>query len=320
MLDYRLVEAVATVIREGGFERAARVLHLTQSAVSQRVKALEDQLGTVLVVRATPVRATDEGRRLLAHCDKVGLLETDLAAALRPEGGAGGASGSPDSDGPEIPRIPWTTLPVAVNADSLATWFPDAVAPFLRAERALLDLSVDDQERTHLLLRDGHVAAAVSTRAAAVQGCRCLPLGRVDYLCLAAPHFAAQWFPAGLTEAALCRAPAVIFNRADEVHHQFLRGLPPGATSFDRIARSLPLHYIPSSERFVDVVAQGLAYGMIPLPQARQHLADGRLIDLAPGHAVPIRLYWHCWGLRTRLLDALTHHVVSHAQQVLAQE
>ncbi|MBG3877893.1 LysR family transcriptional regulator ArgP [Desulfovibrio oxamicus] len=316
MLDYRLVEAVAAVIREGGFERAARVLHLTQSAVSQRVKALEDQLGTVLVVRATPARATDEGRRLLAHCDKVGLLETDLAAALRPESG----SDSPDADAPDIPHIPWTTLPVAVNADSLATWFPDAVAPFLRTERALLDLSVDDQERTHLLLRDGHVAAAVSTRAAAVQGCRCLPLGRVDYLCLAAPDFAAQWFPAGLTEAALCRAPAVIFNRADEVHHQFLRVLPPTAASFDRIARSLPLHYIPSSERFVDVVAQGLAYGMIPLPQARQHLADGRLIDLAPGHAVPIRLYWHCWGLRTSLLDALTQHVVSHARQVLAQE
>ncbi|WP_035067670.1 LysR family transcriptional regulator ArgP [Nitratidesulfovibrio termitidis] len=316
MLDYRLVEAVAAVIREGGFERAARVLHLTQSAVSQRVKALEDQLGTVLVVRATPARATGEGRRLLAHCDKVGLLETDLAAALRPEGG----SDSPDADIPDIPHVPWTTLPVAVNADSLATWFPDAVAPFLRAERALLDLSVDDQERTHLLLRDGHVAAAVSTRAAAVQGCRCLPLGRVDYLCLAAPDFAAQWFPAGLTEAALCRAPAVIFNRADEVHHQFLRGLLPSTASFDRIARSLPLHYIPSSERFVDVVAQGLAYGMIPLPQARQHLAEGRLVDLAPGHAVPIRLYWHCWGLRTRLLDALTQHVVSHAHQVLAQE
>lgn len=317
MLDYRLVEAVAAVIREGGFERAARVLHLTQSAVSQRVKALEDQLGTVLVVRATPARATDEGRRLLAHCDKVGLLETDLAAALRPEG----ASDFPDaSDDPHIPHIPWTTLSVAVNADSLATWFPDAVAPFLRTERALLDLSVDDQERTHLLLRDGHVAAAVSTRAAAVQGCRCLPLGRVDYLCLAAPEFAAQWFPAGLTEAALCRAPAVIFNRADEVHHQFLHGLLPTAASFDRIAPSLPLHYIPSSERFVDVVAQGLAYGMIPLPQARHHLSDGRLVNLAPGRAVPIRLFWHCWGLRTRLLDALTHHVVSHAHQVLAQE
>ncbi len=316
MLDYRLVEAVAAVIREGGFERAARVLHLTQSAVSQRVKALEDQLGTVLVVRSTPARATDEGRRLLAHCDKVGLLETDLAAALRPEAGAG----SPDPDAIEALHVLWTTLPVAVNADSLATWFPDAVAPFLRTERALLDLSVDDQERTHLLLRDGHVAAAVSTRAAAVQGCRCLPLGRVDYLCLAAPEFAAHWFPSGLTEAALCRAPAVIFNRADEVHHQFLRGLLPSAATFDTITRSLPLHYIPSSERFVDVVAQGLAYGMIPLPQARQHLADARLIDLAPGHAVPIRLFWHCWGLRTRLLDALTHHVVSHAHQVLAQE
>ncbi len=317
MLDYRLVEAVATVIREGGFERAARVLHLTQSAVSQRVKALEDQLGTVLVVRATPARATDEGRRLLAHCDKVGLLETDLAAALRPEGGTGGDAPPGSPDAPDTPEIQWTTLPVAVNADSLATWFPDAVAPFLRTERALLDLSVDDQERTHLLLRDGHVTAAVSTRAAAVQGCRCLPLGRVDYLCLAAPEFAACWFPAGLAEAALCRAPAVIFNRADEVHHQFLRGLL-GRDAADGLR--LPLHYIPSSERFVDVVAQGLAYGMIPLPQARSHLADGRLVDLAPGRAVPIRLFWHCWGLRTRLLDALTHHVVAHARQVLGQE
>lgn len=318
MLDYRLVEAVAAVIREGGFERAARTLHLTQSAVSQRVKALEDQLGAVLVVRATPARATDEGRRLLAHCHKVGLLETDLAAALRPEGRTGGASRRPET--PDC-DAPWTTLPVAVNTDSLATWFPDAVAPFLRVEHALLDLYVDDQERTHLLLRDGRVAAAVATRASAVQGCRCQPLGRVDYLCLAAPAFAARWFPSGLTEPALRRAPAVSFNRADEVLHQFLRSLPgsDGATC-DTLIRSLPLHYIPSSERFVDIVALGLAYGMIPLTQARSRLDDGRLVDLAPGHGVPVRLFWHCWGLRTRLLDALTRHVVAHARQVLVQE
>ena len=161
MHDYRLIEALAAVVLEGGFDKAARSLHLTQPAVSQRVKALEDALGTLLVVRSTPPRATAEGQRVVEHYLKVAHLESDLGRGLALE-----------------QEEEWTSLRLGVNADSLATWFLAAVTPFLREERVLLDVSVEDQDLTHELLRDGRVAACLGTRSEPLQGCRCLALGR----------------------------------------------------------------------------------------------------------------------------------------------
>ena len=293
MYDYRQVEAVAAVVLEGSFEKAAARLHITQSAVSQRVKALEDSLGRMLVVRASPVRATDEGQRIVEHYLKVGQLEADLGASLV-------------TDRPAA----WTTLPVAINADSLATWFLDAVGPLLRRERVLLDIVTEDQEHTYRLLREGRVAACITTRADPVQGWRSLALGDMPSLCLATPEFAARWFSEGLTPAAVREAPAVLYNRKDSLHHRFLSDLFEEEVDF-------PAHYVPSSERFVDVLAGGFAYGIVPALQAERHLADGVLCDLAPGRAVSVHLYWHCWSLTTRFVEELTENVVSHAREVL---
>lgn len=298
MLDYRLVEALAAVVLEGGFDKAARALHLTQPAVSQRVKALEDALGTLLVVRSSPPQATAEGQRVVEHFLKVGQLEDDLSQGLAPELEKG-------------PEQAWTTLRVGVNADSLATWFLAAVRPFLEAEQVLLNVSVEDQDLSHELLRDGVVAACLGTRPEPLQGCRCLALGRMDYLCLATPAFAARWFPQGLTPAAVQRAPAVVFNRKDRMHARFLAGLLGREMRF-------PAHYLPSSEQFLELVAAGLAYGMVPELQARSRLASGELADLAPGRAEAAALYWHAWGLRTGRLDRLTGQVVRAARAVLA--
>lgn len=294
MLDYRLVQALAAVVLEGGFDKAARALHLTQPAVSQRVKALEDALGTLLVVRSTPPRATAEGQRVVGHFLKVGQLEQDLSRSLARER---------EDD--------WTTLRLGVNADSLATWLLPALRPLLEQERVLLDLSVEDQDLAHELLRDGSVAACLGTRAEPLQGCRCLALGRMDYLCLATPQFAARWFPAGLDQEAARRAPAVVFNRKDRMHARFLAGLLGQETRF-------PAHYLPSSEQFLELVAAGLAYGMVPELQARPLLAAGTLLDLAPGRSEAAVLYWHAWGLRTRLLDRLTAQAVRAARAILA--
>jgi len=199
---------------------------------------------------------------------------------------------------------------VGVNADSLATWFLAAVRPFLERERVLLDVSVEDQDLSHELLRDGAVAACLGSRAEPLQGCRCRALGRMDYRCLATPGFAARWFPAGLTAEAVQRAPAVAFNRKDRMHARFLAGF------LGREVRT-PAHYLPSSEQFLELVAAGLAYGMVPELQARERLAAGELVDLAPGHAETAPLYWHTWGLRTRRLDALTDQVTHAARAVL---
>ena len=61
MLDYAALSALVSVVREGSFERAARALHVTPSAISQRIRLLEERVGCTLVVRGQPCRAIDVG-------------------------------------------------------------------------------------------------------------------------------------------------------------------------------------------------------------------------------------------------------------------
>ncbi len=288
MLDYKHLEALAAVVQEGGFERAAKRLHLTQSAVSQRIRLLEETLGQPVLARTQPPAPTSLGRRLLRHAKRVGLLEAELARTLATNQSAEHPAGSP-----------WQTLALAVNADTLATWFTDAVLPLLAKERLLLDLRVDDQERTHELLRAGEVAGCISTRPAPMQGCQAVLLGRMRYHCAASPAFAARWFPLGLSLDSSRLAPAVVFNRQDSVHDRFL------AAHLASSPDDAPRHHVPNSERFVDFVLGGAGYGLIPHMQAASHLASGRLVDLAPQSAMDVPLYWHCWNIPSALLAKL---------------
>lgn len=302
MLDYKLLQALCAVVEEGGFERAARLLNLTQSAVSQRIRQLEEAVGQPVLARTQPPMATATGRLLLRHARRVGLLEAEL------ERGLGLAEPSrPEDD------APWQTIALAVNADTLATWFTAAVLPLLRRERLALDLRVDDQERTHEFLRAGEVAGCVSTRATPMQGCRAVLLGHMRYHCACAPGFAARWFPQGLDLDAARRAPAVVFNRADTVHDRFLEGLlgesPQGA----------PRHHVPDSERFVDFVAGGAGYGLIPHLQADPRLTDGNLVDLAPSSPMQVPLYWHCWNIPSAMLARVTKALREAGRAQLAQ-
>lgn len=289
MLDYKLVEALAAVIDEGGFERAARRLNLTQSAVSQRIRQLEEALGGPALTRTQPPAPTRSGRLLLRHARRVDLLEAELARGLNI-----GPATRGDGD-----ATPWRTVAVAVNADSLATWFLDAVLPILTPGGLTLDLRVDDQERTHEMLRAGEVAGCVSTRPTAMQGCRVVPLGRMRYICACSPDFAARWFPEGFTLAAVRRAPAVVFNRRDMAHDRFLASL------FGESPTGAPRHHVPDSERFVDFIAGGAGFGMSPHMQAAKRLACGALVDLTPRTPMDVPLYWHCWNIPSPTLDGL---------------
>lgn len=295
MLDYKLLQALAAVVEEGGFERAARRLNITQSAVSQRIRQLEESLGQPVLARTQPPAPTGPGRRLLRHVRRVGLLEADLALGI-----ASGAAGHAGPAGADAMGVPWQTLAVAVNADTLATWFTAAVLPLLSQERLALDLKVDDQERTHELLRAGEVVGCVSTRPSPMQGCRATFLGVMRYHCAAAPAFAAHWFPQGLSLATARQAPAVVFNRQDTVHDRYL------AERLGDSPQNAPRHHVPNSERFVDFVLGGAGYGLIPHLQAAAPLAQGRLVDLLPGAPMPVPLYWHCWNLASPLLARLT--------------
>lgn len=295
MLDYALLEALAAVVREGSFERAARTLHVTASAVSQRVRLLEERLGQVLVVRGQPCSATAAGRLLCRHAEQVALLEGALRAelpALQSDAG-------------------WATLPVAVNADSLATWFVGAAAAFAQAEpRVLLDLGVDDQDHTAERLHAGEVLAAVSADEQPAPGCRRVPLGRLRYVATASPAYVARHFADGVDAASLARAPALVFDRKDRLQQRWAQRAAGQAVE-------MPRHWLPSSQGFVDATLAGLGWGMNPEPLVRALLAAGRLVELVPGSALDVPLAWQHTRIALPALQRLTDCVVEAARGTL---
>ena len=304
MLDYKLIEALAAVVEQGGFDKAARALHLTQSAVSQRVRLLEDRMGQVLVVRANPPAPTEAGRRVLSHYRQVRRLEEDLGEAVSP-----GYDPDADPAGTDAERV--AVLPLGVNADSVATWLPDALQELAVDGRVLLDVRVDDQDQTHTLLRDGEVLGCVSAREEPMQGCRAEYLGRMDYRLCGSPAYAARWCPDGLDARLAGRVPLLIFNRKDELHRKlFLR-------AFGAEPDSLRALYYPTAEGFPDAALRGWGAAMLPEQQSAPLLAARRLVDLLPGHRATVRLYWHRWNLRSPLLDRLTGALLAGAREAL---
>jgi len=294
MLDYKHIEALAKVIQEGGFERAARVLFLTQSAVSQRIRQLEESCGQVLISRTTPPTPTAAGKTLLKHYQQVKLLEEGLSSEL---------SVSPNA---EI-----TTLTIGINADSLSYWFIPAISSILQKMELLIDLRVDDQEQTHNFLREGDVVGCISTENRAMQGCRVEKLGMMTYRLLATSTFIKHWFPKGFSLENSHQAPAVIFNRKDRLQHQFFK------RCFGTSPDLFTAHYIPAAEQFLDVISAGYCYGMVPDWQGRELIASGKLIELVPEAKVQVNLYWHCWNLAAQPLQEFSRQLVTKARKYL---
>ena len=294
MLDYASLTAVATVVREGSFERAARVLNVTPSAVSQRIKQLEERLGCVLIVRGQPCAATETGRVLCRHAEQVGMLEADLRAALPRVVTAG------ESVGP-------VTLRVAVNADSLGTWFIGAMTAFLKGDLALLDVTLDDQEHTLDWLRCGEVQAAVTAHPRAVHGCDSIALGKLRYAAVASPAYVRRHFPQGVSVAALSEAPSLKYDRKDRLQARWVRAVCKRNVD-------VPAHWLPSIQAFVDAGVAGLGWGVNPLPLVQAQLRSGALVELLPGRTLSVPLYWQHTRLQMPMLARLTRAVVSTAR------
>lgn len=297
MLDYASLAAVAAVVREGSFERAARVLNVTTSAVSQRVKQLEERLGSVLIVRGQPCTATDKGRLLCRHADQVGMLEQELQAnlpKLRPAG-------------IEDDRV---TLRIAVNADSLGTWFMGALEKFVAGDDGLLQLALDHEDHTVEWLRSGEVLAAVTAHSQPVQGFNSVPLGGMDYLAVAAPEYVRRYFPAGVNAAALAKAPSLKFDQKDQFQQQWMRKV------FRREIHN-PTHWFPATQAFLDASLAGIGWGMNPQKLVREHLKSGALVELVPGRGISIPLYWQHTRLQVPMLGRLTRAVVETAKRML---
>jgi LysR family transcriptional regulator (chromosome initiation inhibitor) len=282
--------AFAAVLDEGSFEGAARRLSLTPSAISQRVKALEDRLGQVLVLRQSPCRPTAAGERLLRSVQQLRLLESETleAFALRSDHAAP------------------ATLAIAVNADSLATWFLAALAELHRRHGLLFDVRVEDQDHSADLLRDGSVLGAITADAHPVQGCTVKKLGVMRYLPVAAPDFIARHFAHGLDAAALGAAPMLVFNRKDALQWRFMR-------SVTRARLSPPVHYLPSATGFVEAAALGLGWAMAPESMLGKPLAEGAVRTIAPNRWLDVPLYWQYWAIRAPTLSRLTDALLAAA-------
>ena len=297
--DPAALECLAAIVEEGGFERAAQRLNVTQSAVSQRLRALEAQVGSVLIVRSRPLRPTSAGQLLLKHTKQMRLLRADLERDLQ-ELAPSAPGGTRDDE----------RISIAINADSIATWAMGALHDLVR-QRLPLEIIVDDQDFTQEWLRSGQVLGCVTTLKQALRGCKMVPLGAMPYVAVASASFAQQHLPQGLTPHNFRDVSFLSFNRKDDMAAEFV------ARAFGLKRVALNHIFVPSAEGQMRAVAAGWAVGVVPELLARGALADGSMVDVAPGRALPIQLYWHCWNLESELLDALTAALKGAAAEAL---
>ena len=292
MFDPAQLAALAAVHRRGSFDLAAAELHVTPSAISQRLKALEERAGTLLIRRGQPCAATTAGVRMIRHHDEVTLLERTLAIDL-----------------PHLsPRA--ATLRIAVNADSLATWVIPALAA---VDGFLFDLVIDDQDTSQDWLKRGEVVAAITSHPGPLQGCDTIALGALRYRATASPDYMARWMPKGATTEALTAAPALTFSDKDKLQEQWVTR--QSASNLRRSA--FPSHRLASSTGFVDACLAGLGWGLNPEPLVAPHLAAGRLVELVADTPLDVALHWQFSRLTAPAIAPLTRAIRIAAATVL---
>ncbi len=298
--DPYALECLAAVVKEGSFERAAVFLSITQSAVSQRLRTLEEQVGAVLVVRSRPIATTSAGSLLLKHAMHMRLIGAEVHHGLK------NLAGSMENKGNEQ-----GLLSIAINADSIATWALPAL-DHLAYQGPTLEIITDHLDCTHDWVRQGRALGCVSTFNQVIPGCQMVALGAMQYVAVAHPLFAARHCPHGLTPHNFRGLPFVAIDRKDDLQRQFVShvfGL--------KLARIRQL-FVPSLEGQVRAVGAQWGISVVPELYVRSQLRDGQLVNLAPGEALPVSLFWHSWSLESSMLKALTIALTSAAATALA--
>ena len=293
-LDYKLLHALSVVIKQQSFEKAADILCITQPAVSQRIKQLEQLVAHPVLIRAQPIVATELGKKLLSHYHQVQQLEAEL-----------------------LPKIlldqPKSTLTVnlATNADSLATWLIGALTPLINQHPIELNLIVADESRTLDKLKDGEVFGAISLIDKAVSGCEVTQLGTMEYILVASSEFKQRYFSNGINQQSLKYAPGAAFDQKDDMHIKFIE------QHFCLKGGSYPCHTVRSSEAFVELVKQGAAYSLIPQLQIKNELASGEIINILPSITLTQTLYWHRWALVKGVYKQISETIISTGKRIL---
>ena len=293
-LDYKLLSALNAVIEQQSFELAAEKLCVSQPAISLRLKNLEEKLGQPVVIRGQPITATAAGEKLLSHYKMVQQLENDLMTNLFPT----------------IPNKP-VKISLAVNADSIATWFFDAMAPILKNNLVQMNLIITNGAESLDKLRSGQAVGAVFNIESPLPGYRSFNLGEMNYILVASKDFKNRYFSHGVNKASLKMAPGITYDHKDNMHQHFI------SQHFDLEPSQYYCHKISSSEAFVDLAKRSLAYCLIPQLQIEKELANGELINLCPELRVIETLYWHSWVLVKGLNKQISQQIVAYGQQIL---
>jgi LysR family transcriptional regulator (chromosome initiation inhibitor) len=296
-----LLECLAAIVEESGFEKAADRLSITQSAVSQRLRALETQIGTVLIVRGRPLKPTTAGRLLLKHAMQMRLLRADLEHELQ-HLNPGGAARAREEE----------RISIAVNADSIASWALPAFDALVRDGLAL-EVIADDQDFTQEWLRQGEVLGCVTTLKAPLRGCRMVALGKMAYVAVANREVTQRLGAKGLSAHNFQTLPFIAFNRKDDLQAEFV------SRHFGLRHVRLVQCFVPSSEGQVRAALAGWGATVVPELLVRPLLESGELIDLAPRAELGVNLYWHCWNLDSAVLAALTEAIGEAAKKALKQ-
>lgn len=284
----------AAAIDEGSLEGAAKRLHITPSAVSQRIRAMEQRTGSVLLRRTRPVSVTEAGATVLRAARQVEQIVADVAVEL-----GQGSSGL-------------SLIPIVVNADSLATWFVPAIARAAREIGARFEVLRADETVSTEKLRSGEVMAAITATEAAVPGCTSTRLGVDRYHAIASPEFAQTYFADGVTADTLRSAPMIEFDRHDMFQQRFI-------TRVTRARITPPRHFVPSSIEFALAIERGMGWGMLPAMQCADALASGKLVEIVPGRTLALPLYWQRWNLDSPILDQLSDIIADAAHDALAR-
>lgn len=297
-LDAVALRTLADVVREGSFEAAARAQHVTPSAVSQRVRALEGRVGRPLLRRTRPTTPTPAGQVLVRLATQVDLLSREAEAAL---------SGTDDVG---LEDAPHAEVTLVVNADSLATWVLPVLAEVQQRHRVRFEVLREDEGHSLDVLRHGQALGAVTSDPTPVQGCRVVPLARMRYLPVASPEYVERWLPRGVDVEDLGRAPILAFDRKDTMQHDLLHAL-----TGRRLAP--PTTYVPSARGHAESARLGIGWGLLPQGWIEEDLRAGRLVRLAPGRHHDVALYWQHWRLGSAILEDLTATLRATASRLL---
>ena len=294
-LDYKLLQALAAVIKEQSFERAANATFVTQSAISQRIKQLEQVISQPVLIRSQPPQATEIGKKLINHYYQVEQLERVLKDEILPE----------------APTQP-LTVHMATNADSLATWLIPAIADAMRSNLIELNLLISDEQYTIEKLKNGEVFGAITLEQAAIKGCESTYLGEFHYVLVASEAFRQEYFSEGINPETLRKAPSAAFDHRDNMHITFIDekyGLKRG---------DYPLHSVRSSEAFVMLAKHGTAFCLVAEMQVKDKLQSGELVNLLPDFKLTKKLYWQRWVLLKGAHREISDAIINEGRRLLA--